>query len=96
MWDDLVKGAIGAVVLVDTDRLESCFEAVDYFEARQIPFVLAVNCFDGVAKHGIEDVREALAVRAEVPMFYTDARSRQATKQALITLVTLAMSRMQA
>ncbi|MDQ1616524.1 MAG: uncharacterized protein QOJ60_2463 [Actinomycetota bacterium] len=96
MWDDLVKGAIGAVVLVDTDRLESCFEAVDYFEARRIPFVLAVNCFDGVAKHGIEDVREALAVRAEVPMFYTDARSRQATKQALITLVTLAMSRMQA
>ena len=49
MWDDLVKGAIGAVVLVDTERLEQCFPAVDYFEARRIPFVVAVNCFDGVA-----------------------------------------------
>jgi uncharacterized protein len=95
MWDDLVTGAIGAVVLVDTERLEQCFDAVDYFEARQIPFVLAVNCFDGVAKHSLDDVRTALAVRDEVPVFYTDARNRQATKQALITLVTLAMSRMQ-
>jgi signal recognition particle receptor subunit beta len=95
MWDDLVTGAIGAVVLVDTERLEQCFDAVDYFEARQIPFVLAVNCFDGVAKHSIDDVRSALAVRDEVPVFYTDARSRPATKQALITLVALAMSRMQ-
>ena len=95
MWDDLVTGAIGAVVLVDTERLESCFDAVDYFEARQIPFVLAVNCFDGVARHSLDDVRSALAVRDEVPVFYTDARHRQATKQALITLVTLAMSRMQ-
>ena len=95
MWDDLVTGAIGAVVLVDTERLEQCFDAVDYFEARQIPFVLAVNCFDGVARHSLDDVRSALAVRDEVPVFYTDARHRQATKQALITLVTLAMSRMQ-
>ncbi len=95
MWDDLVTGAIGAVVLVDTDRLEACFDAVDYFEARQIPFVLAVNCFDSVAKHSLDDVRAALAVRPEVPVFYTDARNRAATKQALITLVTLAMSRMQ-
>lgn len=95
MWDDLVTGAIGAVVLVDTERLEACFDAVDYFEARQIPFVVAVNCFDGVAKHTIDDVRAALAVRTEVPIFYTDARNRQATKQALITLVSLAMSRMQ-
>ena len=71
-----------------------CFEAVDYFEARQIPFVLAVNCFDGVAKHDLDSVREALAVRPEVPVFYTDARNRQATKQALITLVSLAMARM--
>ena len=95
MWDDLVTGAIGAVVLVDTERLEQCFDAVDYFEARQIPFVLAVNCFDGVARHPLDDVRSALAVRDEVPVFYTDARHRQATKQALVTLVTLAMSRMQ-
>jgi signal recognition particle receptor subunit beta len=96
MWDDLVRGAIGAVVLVDTDRLEQCFPAVDYFEARQIPFVVAVNCFDGVAKHDLDSVREALAIRPEVPVFYTDARNRAATKRALITLVTLAMARMQA
>lgn len=95
MWDDLVTGAIGAVVLVDTERLADSFDAVDYFEARQIPFVLAVNCFDGVAKHSLDDVRAALAVRPEVPVFYTDARNRQATKQALISLVTLAMARMQ-
>jgi uncharacterized protein len=96
MWDDLVTGAIGAVVLVDTERLEQCFDAVDYFESRQIPFVLAVNCFEGVARHSLDDVREALAIRPETPVFYTDARSRQATKQALITLVTMAMSRIQA
>ena len=94
MWDDLVKGAIGAVVLVDTDRLDQCFPAVDYFEARQIPFVVAVNCFDGVARHQLEDVREALAVPAHVPMLYTDARARAATKQALISVVQLAMQRL--
>jgi signal recognition particle receptor subunit beta len=95
MWDDLVTGAIGAVVLVDTERLESCFDAVDYFEARRIPFVVAVNCFDGVARHNLDDVRAALSVRDETPVFYTDARSRQATKQTLVALVTLAMQRMQ-
>jgi uncharacterized protein len=96
MWDDLVRGAIGAVVLVDTDRLEQCFPAVDYFEARQIPFVVAVNCFDGVAKHQLDDVREALAVPAHVPMMYTDARSRAATKQSLVLLVQHAMKRLAA
>jgi signal recognition particle receptor subunit beta len=96
MWDDLVKGAIGAVVLVDTDRLDQCFPAVDYFEARQIPFVVAVNCFDGVARHQLEDVREALAVPAHVPMLYTDARTRSATKQALVAVVQLAVRRLTA
>ncbi len=94
MWDDLVRGAIGAVVLVDTDRLEQCFPAVDYFESRQIPFVVGINCFDGIAKHQIEDVREALAVPEDVPMLYTDARSRAATKQSLIVLVKHAMDRL--
>ena len=94
MWDDLVRGAIGAVVLVDTERLEQCFPAIDYFEARGIPFVVAVNCFDGIARHQLEAVREALAVPAHVPMIYTDARSRPATKQSLITLVQLAMQRL--
>jgi hypothetical protein len=94
MWDDLVLGAIGAVVLVDTSRLEQCFDAIDYFESRQIPFVVAVNCFDGIARHSVEEVREALALRDETPVFYTDARSRQATKQTLITLVGHAMERL--
>ncbi|MGL5857573.1 MAG: GTP-binding protein [Angustibacter sp.] len=94
MWDDLVKGAIGAVVLVDTDRLDQCFPAVDYFEARQIPFVVALNCFGGVARHRIEDVRDALAIPPHVPVLYTDARTRAATKQALISVVQLAMQRL--
>ena len=96
MWDDLVRGAIGAVVLVDTERLEQCFPAIDYFESRGVPFVVGINCFDGVAKHRIEDVREALQVPAHVPMLYTDARSRAATKQTLIQLVQHAMERLQA
>jgi uncharacterized protein len=94
MWDDLVRGAIGAVVLVDTERLDQCFPAVDYFEGKGIPFIVAVNCFDGVARHQLEDVREALGLNPEVPLIYTDARERSATKQALIAVVQLAMERL--
>jgi signal recognition particle receptor subunit beta len=93
MWDDLMRGAIGCVVLVDTDRLDQCFAAVDYVESRGVPFVVAVNCFDGVAKHTLDDVREALSIGADVPMMYTDARARPATKQALVSLVQYAMAR---
>ncbi|HLS03211.1 MAG TPA: ATP/GTP-binding protein [Actinomycetales bacterium] len=96
MWDDLVRGAIGAVVLVDTERLEQCFPAVDYFESRDIPFIVGINCFDGVAKHSIEAVREALSISPHVPVIYTDARSRDAVKQSLITLVQVAMQRLAA
>lgn len=94
MWDDLVRGAIGAVVLVDTDRLDQCFPAVDYMESRGIPFVVGVNCFDGVARHRLEDVRAALAISDDVPALYTDARSRDATKQVLVTLVQFAVERL--
>jgi len=94
MWDDLVCGAVGAVVLVDTERLDQCFPAVDYFESREIPFVVAVNCFDGIARHRMEAIRDALAVPEHVPMVYTDARSRAATKQTLVALVQHAMSRL--
>ncbi|HQY32797.1 ATP/GTP-binding protein [Actinotalea sp.] len=96
MWDDLVRGAIGAVVLVDTERLDQSFSAIDYFESRGIPFVVAVNCFDGVARHRLEDVREALSVPDHVPLMYTDARSRAATKQTLVSLVQVAMERLRA
>ena len=93
MWDELVKGAIGAVVLVDTGRLADCFPAVDYFEQRSVPFVVAVNCFNGAVLHPLDSVRDALAISAEVPMFHTDARDRGATRDALLTLVQHALVR---
>jgi signal recognition particle receptor subunit beta len=93
MWDDLVRGAIGAVVLVDTSRLEDCFAAVDYFESAGIPFVVAVNAFFGRIHHSLEDVREALAIPADVPMMITDARDRAATKATLLELVQHALTR---
>jgi hypothetical protein len=86
LWDDLCRGAIGAVVLADTRRLEDCFPAVDYFEQRRIPFLVAVNCFYGVASHSATEVREALAIRPEVPVMQVDARDRESTKQTLIEL----------
>jgi hypothetical protein len=91
MWDDLVRGAIGAVVLVDTRRLADCFAAVDFFEDRNLPYVLGVNCFDGVLSHTLRDVAEALALDPAVPVITVDARDRESTKEALIALVEHAM-----
>jgi signal recognition particle receptor subunit beta len=91
MWDDLVRGAIGAVVLVDTRRLADCFAAVDFFEDRNLPYVLGVNCFDGVLAHSLQDVVDALAVDPAVPVVTVDARDRESTKEALIALVEHAM-----
>jgi signal recognition particle receptor subunit beta len=93
MWDDLVRGAIGAVVVVDTSRLEDCFAAVDYFESAGIPFVVAVNAFFGRIHHSMEDVREALAIPADVPMMVTDARDRASTKGVLLELVQHALTK---
>lgn len=93
MWDELVRGAIGAVVLVDTRRLADCFPAVDYFESSGLPFVVAVNCFDGVADHGVDDVRDALDVPADVPVVLTDARDRRATQQTLLAVTEHAIRR---
>lgn len=93
MWADLVRGAIGAVVLVDTSRLQDCFPAVDYFESAGIPFVVAVNAFFGRVHHTLEDIREALAVPADTPMMITDARDRAATKATLLALVQHALAR---
>ena len=91
MWDDLVRGAIGAVVLADTRRLADCFAAVDFFEDRRLPYVLGVNLFDGELRHDLEDVREALAIDPTVPILTVDARDRESTKHALIALVEHAM-----
>ncbi|EWM11092.1 MULTISPECIES: ATP/GTP-binding protein [unclassified Kutzneria] len=87
MWDDLVRGAIGAVVLVDTRRLADAFASIDFFDDRQLPYVVAVNCFDGMLHHRIDDVRDALTIDQSVPIVTCDARNRESTKQTLITLV---------
>lgn len=92
MWNELVRGAIGAVVLVDTARLEDCFAAVDYMERSGIPFVVAINAFEGVLRHHPDDVREALDVPLSIPVIVTDARQRSAVKETLVTLVRHAIS----
>ncbi len=92
MWDDLVKGAIGAVVLVDTRRLEDCFGPIDFFEARNLPFVVAVNAFNGVLQHRPDEVREALQLGQEVPVLVVDARDRDSAKQSLIAVVEHALT----
>nr|WP_207227535.1 ATP/GTP-binding protein [Actinopolyspora righensis] len=91
MWDDLVRGAIGAVVLVDTRRLADAFASIDFFDDRQLPYVVAVNTFDGVMHHRLEDVREALTIDESVPILGCDARDKESTKNTLITLVQHAM-----
>jgi len=96
MWDDLVRGAVGAVVLVDTTRLADCFPAVDYFESRAVPFVVAVNCFHGEVVHAVEDVREALQIDTAIPMILMDARDRESVRSTLIELVRHAMARFSA
>ncbi|MFJ8472767.1 GTP-binding protein [Kitasatospora sp. NPDC094011] len=87
MWDDLVRGAIGAIVLVDTRRLADCFPALDYFENSGLPFVVALNGFDGHQPHTSDEVREALQLGPDMPVVTLDARRRDSAKSALITLV---------
>ena len=92
MWDDLIQGAIGAVVLVDTRRLADSFPAVDYFETAGLPFIVGINGFHGSFPHTIADVQEALSVSPSVPIVECDARSRASTKATLIALVEHAMA----
>jgi uncharacterized protein len=87
MWDELVRGAIGAVVMVDTRRLADCFAAIDFFEHRRLPYLVAINCFDGMQYHNAQDVRDALAISNDVPVVSCDARNRESTKNVLISLV---------
>jgi signal recognition particle receptor subunit beta len=94
MWDDLVRGAIGAVVLVDTRRLEESFAAVDFFEARSLPFLVAVNEFENAPTYVAEDLREALAVPPNVPIISVDARQRDSAKNALIAIASYALDRL--
>jgi len=87
MWDDLCDGALGAVVLADTRRLADSFVALDYFEARETPFVVAVNHFDGSYHYPIPEVRDALGVGDHIPVIDCDARRRESVKYGLITLL---------
>lgn len=87
MWDDLVDGALGAVVLLDTRRIEECFAAVDYFESRGVPFVAVVNQFPDAGSYSLEEVRDALALSEHVPLVRADARSRESVKMVLIALL---------
>ncbi|MEU5523312.1 GTP-binding protein [Streptomyces sp. NPDC093250] len=92
MWDELSEGALGAVVLADTRRLEDCFAAVDYFERRSIPFLVGVNCFEGAPRYPAEDVRRALDLDDHVPLVMCDARQRESVKEVLVGVVQHAMA----
>jgi signal recognition particle receptor subunit beta len=96
MWDDLINGALGAVVLVDTRRVEDCFAAVDYFEKKELPFVVGVNCFDGAAHYSLDEIREALGIPAGTPVFEMDARDKASCRDALLVLLELLVARLTA
>ncbi|MFD9334213.1 ATP/GTP-binding protein [Streptomyces sp. NPDC060028] len=87
MWDDLVRGAIGGIVLADTRRLRDCFPALDYFESCGLPYAVAVNHFEGTPSYEPEDVREALTIPPRVPVVIMDARRRTTVVESLLTLV---------
>ena len=95
MWDEMTRGAIGAVVLLDTRRFEDSFGAVEYFEKAQVPFVVAINAFHGDLHHSPESVREALDLPHDIPVVATDARDRDRTKETLLVLVEHALLRAQ-
>jgi signal recognition particle receptor subunit beta len=94
MWDDIVQGAIAAVVLADTRRLADCFASIDYFEARGLPFLVAVNEFEGARRYSVDDVREALSLPGDVAIIPCDARSRQSAKEILIAVSEHALARL--
>jgi signal recognition particle receptor subunit beta len=87
MWDDICTGALGAVVLVDTRRIDQSFPAIDYFEAKRVPFVVGVNTFEGAPRYPIDEVRDALGVGDHVPLVECDARVKGTVKTTLITLL---------
>jgi uncharacterized protein len=93
MWHDICVGALGALVIVDTRRLDDCYPAVDYFEQARIPFVIGVNLFHGRLAHSLDEVRWALAVNGDTPLTTFDARSRQSVRDALLTVCRHALQR---
>jgi hypothetical protein len=87
MWDELTRGALGAVVVADTRKLERSFPAVDFFERRNVPFMIAVNCFDNAPVYQPDEVRYALDLDSRVPIMLCDVRERELCKRALATLL---------
>jgi signal recognition particle receptor subunit beta len=92
LWDDLVDGALGAIVLVDTRRIEDCFPAIDYFEVHDIPFIVGVNAFAGASRFDLAEVREALGIPSAVPVVECDARHRESVKAVLVALTEQVLS----
>jgi signal recognition particle receptor subunit beta len=93
MWDDVTEGALGALVVVDSRRLDDCFPAVDYFERKGMPFAVAVNTFDGALTHPLDAVREALDVAGEVPVVSFDARDSGSVRDSLVIVLEHALAR---
>lgn len=93
MWDDLISGALGAVILVDSRRIEDAFPALDYFENRTIPFVIAVNRFDSSREHDLDEIAEALDIDPAVPVLFTDARDRESVKEVLLAMLDIVLNR---
>lgn len=92
MWDDLVRGAIGAIILADCRRLQDSFAAVDFFEHRNLPFLIAVNEFDGAPRYPVAAVRKALALPDHIPVITVDARDQRSARNALIAISEYALS----
>ena len=93
LWDDLVDGALGAILLVDTRRVEDCFPAIDYFEEHEIPFIIGVNNFDHARRFDLEEVRDALGVDPDVPLVECDARYRESVKNVLVALTEVVLAK---
>jgi signal recognition particle receptor subunit beta len=93
MWDDLVRGALGALVVVDTNRIDDCYPAVDYFERAGLPFVVGINTFNGQLGYNLDEVRWALAVRQDVPVLPFDARFRGSVRDILLVVLDQALDR---
>jgi signal recognition particle receptor subunit beta len=93
MWDDLIRGALGALVVVDVSRIDECYPAIDYFERADLPFVIGVNTFNGQLGYHLDEVRWALAVRDDVPVISFDARFRGSVRDALLVVLDQALDR---
>jgi len=93
MWDDLIKGALGALVVVDTARIDDCYPAVDYFERAGLPFVVGINTFNGQMNYNLEEVRWALAVRDDVPVVSFDARFKASVRDAMLVVLDQALDK---